>query len=99
MNENHLRLATRHGVLKERIAAQRRELVRHVQPVEEAFGMADKAVAGVDWLKENPLAVGGAFAVLAILKPSRAWRWAKRGFFAWRTWQGAKKALLARFAA
>ena len=93
MNERLLELATRQGMLKARIDAQRQTLAQHAEPLESAFADADKAVAGVDWVKQNPLPVGVAVAVLAILKPSRAWRWAKRGVFVWRGWQGLRNSL------
>ena len=87
MNANLLELARRHGALRARIDAQREALARHAQPLESALVLADKVVAGVDWMKENPVAVGSTVAVVAMLKPARAWRWAKRGFIVWRGWQ------------
>lgn len=93
MNEHLLELARRHGALKARIDAQRVELAQHARPLAAAFGAADKAVDGVDWLKHNPVVVGAAVAVLAILKPARAWRWAKRGIFVWRGWKKVKNSL------
>ena len=93
MNANLLELAHRHGALKARIEAQREALARHAEPLEAACSLADKAVAGVDWMKENPVAVGSVVVVLAILKPSRAWRWGKRGLLVWRGWQKLKNSL------
>lgn len=93
MNERLLLLATRHGALKARIAEQRLSLAEQVRPLEAALSVADRGVAGVDWLKRHPGAVGGAFAVLALLRPGRAWRWAKRGLVVWRGWQGVKQYL------
>lgn len=93
MNDRLLKLATRHGMLKARIDAQRLALARHAQPLEAAFSTADKALAGVDWLKQNPAVVGGALAALAIIRPGRAWRWAKRGIFVWRGWQSVRNSL------
>lgn len=93
MNANLLALAHRHGALKVRIEAQRALLAQQIQPVESALALADKAAAGVDWMKANPVAVGSAVAVLALLKPARAWRWAKRGFFVWRGWNKLRNSL------
>lgn len=94
MNENLLELARQHGALKVRIEAQRQMLAAHARPLEGVFSVADQAVAGVDWLKKNPVAVGTALAVLVILKPARAWRWAKRGIFIWRGWQSVRNSLV-----
>ncbi len=93
MNERVLALAERQGALKARIAEQRQQLARQIAPIEAALSYADRGVAGVKWMKQNPAAVGGAVALLAILKPKRAWAWAKRGFVVWRGWQGLKNRL------
>ena len=57
-----MELALRHGALRERIAAQRRALASHAWPLESALGGVDRALAGVDWLKAHPAAVGVAVA-------------------------------------
>jgi YqjK-like protein len=93
MNAQLLQLAHRHGALKARIDAQRETLARQSAPLESALSVADKAVDGVHWMKANPVSVGSAVAVLAILKPSRAWRWGRRAFIAWRGWEKLKKSL------
>ncbi|MFN4326889.1 MAG: YqjK-like family protein [Azonexus sp.] len=93
MNPKLLELATRHGRLQARIAEQRRELARHAAPLESALAKGDAVLEGVDWLKHHPLAVGAAVAALAVARPQRAWRWARRGFFVWRGWQAVRKRL------
>lgn len=93
MNNNLLELAHRHGALKVRIEAQREALARHAKPLESVFALGDKAVAGADWVKHHPLPVGAALAVLAIIKPARAWRWARRGLFVWRGWKKMQSTL------
>lgn len=93
MNQRLLELAMRRGALTTRIEAQRQTLAVHAHPLEGAFGVADKALLGVDWLKQHPAAVAAAVAALAILKPRGAWRWAKRGVFVWRGWQSVRNLL------
>jgi hypothetical protein len=87
--------AQRHGALRERIAAQRRTLASHVAPLESALGGVDKALAGMEWLKAHPEAVGVAVAVAVVASPKRAWRWTKRAFFIWRGWRSVRNSLLA----
>lgn len=94
MNPRLLELATRHGELKARIAMQRQALAVHFAPLETALGVADRAVSGVDWLKAHPAAIVSAVAALVVLRPRRAWRWAKRGVMLWRGWQGLRNSLL-----
>ncbi len=98
MNQKLLDLATRHGALKVRIDAQRRQLALHAQPIERAFTRGDKVLEGVDWLKHHPVAVGLGVAAVVVARPRRAWRWAQRGFFIWRGWQAIKQSLNRRVA-
>jgi DNA-binding transcriptional regulator LsrR (DeoR family) len=93
MNSRLLELASRRGELKARIATQRQTLTQQARPLEPVFGLVDKVVVGVDWVKQHPQVVGVGVAVVALLKPSRAWRWAKRAAFVWRGWQGARNYL------
>lgn len=93
MNPRLLELATRHGALKARIDAQRSQLNHHAEPLERALAKGDKALEWVDWLKQHPAVVGVGVAALVVAKPKRAWRWATRGLFVWRGWQGIKNTL------
>lgn len=93
MNEKLLELAQRHGALKVRIEAQRRQLGLAAAPLESALARGDVALRGVDWLKRHPAAVGVAVVAVVLARPGRAWRWAKRGFFLWRGWQALRASL------
>ena len=94
MNQRLLELATRHGALKAKIDEQRRVLSQHTKKVERAFDRADSVMDGVAWLKKNPAVVGAAIATLVVARPKRTWRWAKRGYLGWRSWQAIKQALI-----
>lgn len=87
-------LAEKRGRLRERIATQRATLAQQMVPIEQALDRADQAIAlgrsGVDYVKHHPGQVGAAFALLAILKPRRVWRWGRRAFFAWGFWRKAR---------
>lgn len=93
MNSKLLELATRHGALKARIDEQRRTLVQQSVPLENALARGDVVLEGVDWLKHHPAAVVLAVSAIVVLRPRRAWRWAKRGFFVWRGWQAIRQSL------
>ena len=93
MNSKLLELATRHGALKARIDEQRRTLVQQSVPLQNALARGDVALEGVDWLKHHPAAVVLAVSAIVVLRPRRAWRWAKRGFFVWRGWQAIRQSL------
>lgn len=85
MNSDLIALAEKRGELKARIAMQRDALAQNVWPVENLLGLGDRAVDGVHWMKRHPGAVGVAVLALVVTRPRRAWRWARRGFVAWRS--------------
>ncbi len=93
MSDKLLQLATRQGTLKARIEVQRRTLAEQAVPLESALARGDVVLQGVDWLKHHPVAIGAAVAAVVVARPRRAWRWAKRGFFVWRSWQGIRNLL------
>jgi len=95
MNEKLLELAARRGALAVRIENQRDKLAREAGALTGVFSVGDAALRGVDWLKQHPLAVGAAVAGAVVIRPRRALRWAKRGFFVWRGWR-AMRNILAR---
>lgn len=92
--QRRLELATRRGELSALIGMQRTALAQQIWPLTTALATADRAVAGVDWLKRNPRVVAAAFTALLIARPRRVWRWSKRIFFLWRGWQGLRSKLL-----
>ncbi len=91
MLKKEVELALKRGRLQERIAAQRATLAAQVVPIAGALATADRAVAlgrsGMAYIRTHPLQVGAAFALLAILRPRRVWRWSRRAFVAWGAWQ------------
>jgi len=91
--QRRLDLATRRGELTAEIAIQRVALAGRVRPVERVLGTADRVVDGARWLRYHPQVIA-AFAVgLVVAKPRRAWRWAKRAFFLWRSWRTLRSQL------
>lgn len=92
MNQRLIDISLRRGRLLERISTQRRQLAAEIQPVCDALHNVDRAAAlvrcGSDYLKRHPGQVAAVVGLLAIMKPRRLWRWARRGLIAWRTWRG-----------
>jgi len=91
MTSRALELAQKRGRLQERIAQQRALIAAQMAPVASALATADRTLAigraGIAFVKRNPLQVGVAFAVMAILRPRRMWRWGRRAFLAWGLWR------------
>ena len=65
----------------------RDEFGRNGRGVEPAFQVADTAVAGVDWLKRHPEVVAGVTVTLVVARPLAVWRWSRRAYTGWKTWQ------------
>lgn len=99
MNQELIDLAVERGRLLERISMQRQLLEQQLQPVGDTLHSVDRALArlrkGRDYLQQHPEVVAAAVVVLVVLKPSRLWRWTKRGFLAWRTWRMLRRELFA----
>ncbi len=97
MNQTLIKISLRRGRLIERIANQRATLARDMQPVRSVLHTTDQAVLRIrsftGFIKKHPDIVLGAVALLAVLKPSRTWHWAKRSFIAWRAWQALREQL------
>ncbi|EXI91620.1 MAG: hypothetical protein AW12_01192 [Candidatus Accumulibacter sp. BA-94] len=97
MNQEQIDLAVERGRLLERISSQRQLLAQQLQPLGGAMATADRVVVGArecgDYLARHPELVATSVAVLVILRPSRVWRWTRRGFLAWRTWRMLRREL------
>jgi hypothetical protein len=66
---------------------QRQDIGRALAPLAGTLRIADKAWSGVQWAKENPLAVAAGVAAFAVIQPRRAIRWTRLGLEAWTTWK------------
>lgn len=88
MTQRLIDLGIRRGRLIERIASQRALLGQQLEPVRSVLAATDRGLAGartgIAFLRQHPGIIVAAVALLAILKPRRAWRWAQTGFIAWR---------------
>ena len=93
MNQHALELAARHGALRARIDMQRRTLAAQTEPLQAALARGDAVLHGIDWLRHHPAAVGAAVAAAVVMRPKRAWRWARRGFVLWRGWRALRESL------
>jgi len=91
VNQRIAEISLQRGRLLERIAAQRLSLARELQPATQSLAAIDRLAArarsGSDYVRQHPGVAILTLSALAAIKPSRAWRWTKRGFFAWQTWR------------
>jgi hypothetical protein len=68
-------------------AAQRDELAALMVRLEGPLKVADRGVSIIRYLRDRPLAVGAVAAVLTVSRVHGAWKWAQRGFVAWRAYR------------
>jgi hypothetical protein len=83
-------LAERKQQVLIRSAELRVSLTHQVQALSSPLAVADQAVAGAQWLRTHPAWPLGAMAVLAVLRPRRALRWASRLLVGWRVYAKAR---------
>lgn len=93
MNPRLLELALRKQRLQWEIAAQRDQLARYGAGLAPAFGAADHVREGVRWMRQHPEAVAAGVAALVVVRPRVAWRWARRGVFAWQAWRRLREVI------
>ena len=79
--ERQRQLVVRSAELRVVIAYEARPLVA---PLAFADRVVNLAKGARDWAAANPLWVVAGLAALAVAKPRRAWRWARRGWSLWR---------------
>lgn len=70
-----------------RCHAQRVEIAALVGQLEGPIAIADRVVAGINYLRQHPVILGVLVAVLAIVQRRGWWSWAQRGFVLWRAYR------------
>ena len=77
-------LQARNALLRERLAQQ-------AQPLATPLAWADSLVQAWRWHKRHPQVPLAGVAVLALLRPRRAARWAARRWWAWGAWRRVQR--------
>jgi len=78
-----------------RSTALRLQLAQQVQMLAGPLTIADSLCSGLHWLRRHPEWPLGGLALLALLRPRRAWRWASRVWWGWRLWRRGSRWLAA----
>jgi len=76
-----------------RSAAQRDELALLLAPLKGPLAVADRGVAVAQYARAHPGLVVIAAAIVVVISPKRAFRWARRAFAVWRGYRWAARAL------
>lgn len=86
MNSFTLELALRKQRLQIASEGLRADFGRYAADLAPVFTGADLAVDGVRWVRRNPEIVVATSVALIVVRPKRAWRWARLAFFGWQAW-------------
>lgn len=87
MNPTALELALKKQRLQITSGTLRADFGRYAAGLAPAFTGADYAVEGARWVRRHPQFAIAAAVALAIARPKRAWRWARRAFVGWQAWR------------
>jgi hypothetical protein len=85
MNPKVIELALKKQRLQLQAAAQRVMIMQALESAAPAFGAAEKVRAGLRWAKSHPEWLAGIGVALLVARPRAFFRWARRGFFLWRS--------------
>ena len=78
-----------------RSTALRLQLAQQAQVLAAPLAIADSLRNSLHWLRQHPEWPLGSLALLALLRPRRAWRWASRVWWGWRLWRRGSRWLAA----
>ena len=72
-------------------AAQRDDLATLTRRLDGPLKLADRGIACVQYLRDHPLLLGALAAVGTVTHKRGLWKWAQRGFLAWRAYRAIGK--------
>ncbi len=64
--------------------------------IEPAFRVADGIAGGSRWLRQHPEVIAGVTIILVVARPAAVWRWGRRAYSGWQTWQRIQSFLAQR---
>ena len=72
--------------------AQRDDIAVLVRQLDGPIKVADRGIAGVQYLRDHPLVLGVLVGALTLMRRRGLWKWAQRGFVAWRGYRALRAA-------
>lgn len=91
MNERLFAIELRRARLIERAAREREDVSAAMQAWSRPLGFIDRCVEAVRFVAARPPLVAGVALVLVLLRPRRAFRWARRAFGLWQSYRWLAK--------
>ena len=93
MSERLIQLAERRATLIAKAETQRDALSQAAVPLRVPLALMDRGLAGINYLKLHPEWLAGGAVLMLALRPRRIFKWAQRGWLAWRFTRGLKNKL------
>jgi len=93
VNPKAVELALKKQRLQLQAAAQRVMILQALESASPAFGAAEKVRSGLRWAKSHPEWLAGIGIALLVARPRAFFRWARRGFFVWRSLRHLRSAV------
>jgi hypothetical protein len=81
--------------LIERAACEREDVAVALQSLAPALGFIDRCVGALRFVIARPPLLAGLALVLALLRPRRAFKWARRVFGVWQSYRWLTKKAVA----
>jgi hypothetical protein len=82
MNRKLTNIAERREQLLKKVAEQRVDLGKNIEPLLSTLSLADKGLSAVRYVKQHPVLAIGATALFGLLQRTRAGKWLRRGWAA-----------------
>jgi len=83
VNQKLIQLSEKRERLVKRAAQQRVTLRQDIEPWRVPLALADRSIVALHYVRRHPHWVVGIVILLAVARPSRAWKWLERGLITW----------------
>lgn len=91
MNPRLLAIQARRARLILRAARERADLAYGLQSLSQPLGFIDRCLGVVRYVIMRPPLIAGVAIVLALLRPRRTFKWARRAFGVWQSYRWLTK--------
>jgi hypothetical protein len=76
-----------------RCDAQRADFSALTRQFEGPLSVADRVIAGFDYLRRHPMLLGIAAGLLLIVRRRNWWSWLRRGYVVWRAYRALDRTI------
>lgn len=91
MNERLFEIQAKRARLIERAARERGDFANAVQFLSRPLGFVDRCIGVANFVVARPPLLAGIALALVLLRPRRAFKWARRAFGIWQSYRWLTK--------